>query len=306
MSASSHALLVDVGYLYAAAAGSLLGAGSRRDYRVDSRALITALKGHAADTIGGRLLRVYWYDAARDRVPTIDHRLIAPLPQVKLRLGNLNRQGQQKGVDAQVRTDLETLAGNHAVTDVILLAGDEDLVPGVEAAQAHGVLVHLWGIEPVYGSNQSERLIWECDDADRVPQTLIAPFFERVVHAEPEAAPTGTPTPLDVLAGATAKPPAAPRPNGAGTTRQPAQSGPDRRLMHDVGEHVAQKWILTRGRDNMRDLLPGPKLPTVIDQELLVEAEKELDFSLRPYQEARTWVRDGFWDRVYREFGIRS
>jgi hypothetical protein len=69
---------------------------------------------------------------------------------------------------------------------------------------------------------------------------------------------------------------------------------------------VAQKWILTRGEDNIRDLLPGPILPPVIDKELLVEAEKELGASLRPFQEAREWLRDAFWERVRRQFGIGS
>jgi hypothetical protein len=80
--------------------------------------------------------------------------------------------------------------------------------------------------------------------------------------------------------------------------------GPDRDHMLEIGEHVAQKWLFERGRDNIRDLLPGPILPPVIDKELLIEAEKELGGSLRPYQEARTFLRDGFWERVYREFGI--
>jgi hypothetical protein len=80
--------------------------------------------------------------------------------------------------------------------------------------------------------------------------------------------------------------------------------GPDRLRVEEAGEHVAQKWILTRGRDNIRDLLPGPILPPVIDKELLVDAEKELGLSLRPYQEAREWLRDAFWERVHREFGI--
>jgi hypothetical protein len=80
--------------------------------------------------------------------------------------------------------------------------------------------------------------------------------------------------------------------------------GPDRTRVEEAGEHVAQKWILTRGRDNIRDLLPGPILPPVIDKELLVDAEKELGLSLRPYQEAREWLRDAFWARVHRQFGI--
>jgi hypothetical protein len=80
--------------------------------------------------------------------------------------------------------------------------------------------------------------------------------------------------------------------------------GPVRERVEQAGEHVAQKWILTRGEDNIRDLLPGPILPPVIDKELLVDAEKELGQSLRPYQEAREWLRDAFWARVHRQFGI--
>jgi hypothetical protein len=80
--------------------------------------------------------------------------------------------------------------------------------------------------------------------------------------------------------------------------------GPDRERVEEAGEHVAHKWILTRGADNIRDLLPGPILPPVIDKELLVDAEKELGLSLRPYQEAREWLRDAFWARVRREFGV--
>jgi hypothetical protein len=83
-----------------------------------------------------------------------------------------------------------------------------------------------------------------------------------------------------------------------------ARRGPDRERVEEAGEHVAQKWILTRGEDNIRDLLPGPILPPVIDKELLVDAEKELGLSLRAYQEAREWLRDAFWARVHRQFGI--
>src|SRR5215471_10665114 len=95
-----YAVMVDVGYIYAAA---------------------------------GELLWVYWYDAARDRVPTIDQRVIAQMAWVKLRLGNLNARGQQKGVDAQIRADMEALARHRAITDAVLIAGDEDMVPAVEA-----------------------------------------------------------------------------------------------------------------------------------------------------------------------------
>ncbi|RBQ17156.1 NYN domain-containing protein [Spongiactinospora rosea] len=295
---AKYAVLVDVGYLYAAAGEVILGAKERKEYRVAADELIQALQKHAEDRISGELLRIYWYDAARDRVPTVDQRVIAQLPWVKVRLGNLNARGQQKGVDAQIRSDLEALARHHAVSDTILLAGDEDMVPAVEAAQAYGVRVHLWGVEPPYGTNQAERLVWESDTVEVINADFLRPYFSRAPQAAVPPVPV-TPSPAQVFAGRAplaAKPPV--------KQGQVAKLGPNRPHVEEVGEHVAQKWILTRGRDNIRDLLPGPILPTVIDTELLIEAEKELGHSLRPYPEARVWLRDGFWARVYREFDL--
>jgi uncharacterized LabA/DUF88 family protein len=335
-----YAVMVDVGYIYAAAGELLLGTSSRRDFRVDAVPLIQAVSKHADELVRGELLRVYWYDAARDRVPTIDQRVIAQMPLVKLRLGNLNARGQQKGVDAQIRADMEALARHHAITDAVLVAGDEDMVPAVEAAQAYGVRVHLWGVEPPYGTNQAERLVWESDTVEILDSAFVKPYFTRqpvtvVETARPgEPAVSAVPSPAQLFgdrvparpAHRPAHPPypaaaghggavlaspgtaSGPGGGGMGTAGQPAPAaarlGPDRSRVEEAGEHVAQKWILTRGTDNIRDLLPGPILPPVIDKELLVEAEKELGLSLRAYQEAREWLRDAFWNRVHREFGI--
>jgi uncharacterized LabA/DUF88 family protein len=369
-----YAIMVDVGYIYACAGELLFGAASRREYRVDADKLIQALTRHADEQVRGELLRVYWYDAARDRVPTIDQRVIAQMPLVKLRLGNLNARGQQKGVDAQIRADMEALARHRAITDAILVAGDEDMVPAVEAAQAFGVRVHLWGVEPPYGTNQAERLVWESDTVEVLDRSFIEPFFTRQLAPEPAAAPRGdhaaagqvtlgagvaaAGSPGQTVPGHAGPPQAVPGQAGYadGTAdqgpghvgyiqgpggyspggnvapspaqvfgerhgpRQPARAGqlggpaggqaaavrrgPEKERVEEAGEHVAQKWILTRGEDNIRDLLPGPILPPVIDKELLVEAEKELGLSLRAYQEAREWLRDAFWARVHRQFGL--
>ncbi|MBV1849104.1 NYN domain-containing protein [Catellatospora tritici] len=297
-----HTVLVDVGYLYAASGELVLGTSNRSEFKVDAEPLIHALMQLAATRLGDDLLRVYWFDAARDRVPTIDQRVIAQMGQVKLRLGNLNMRGQQKGVDAQIRSDLETLARHKAVTDAVLVAGDEDMLSAIEAAQSYGVRVHLWGVEPPYGTNQAERLLWESDTVFTLDADTVRPYFT----------PTGrirTPTPAEVFSGRpaialpVAQVSAVPEPRPA-PVRPVAAPLPERTDIVDIGEFVAQKWILARGRDNIGDLLPGPKLPTVIDKELLVEAEKELGISLRQYEKARLWVRDGFWSRVYREFGM--
>ena len=351
-----YAIMIDVGYIYAAAGELLFSVGSRREYRVDTDKLIQALTRHADGLVRGELLRVYWYDAARDRVPTIDQRVIAQMARVKLRLGNLNARGQQKGVDAQIRADMEALARHRAITDAVLVAGDEDMVPAVEAAQAYGVRVHLWGVEPPFGTNQAERLVWESDTVEILDRAFLEPYFTRIPPPEPvpsvplapSVQPAGVPSPAQLFErrhGArpphrpTSHPalshpapgqPAVSQPSlsqpglvqpalgqpgpgqsglsqpGLGPPALPSRLGPDRQRVEEAGEHVAQKWILTRGEDNIRDLLPGPILPPVIDKELLVEAEKELGASLRPYQEAREWLRDAFWERVRRQFGIGS
>jgi uncharacterized LabA/DUF88 family protein len=321
---SRYAIMVDVGYIYASAGELLFSASSRREYRVDADKLIQALIKQADDQVRGQLLRVYWYDAARDRVPTFDQRVIAQMPLVKLRLGNLNARGQQKGVDAQIRADMEALARHRAITDAILVAGDEDMVPAVEAAQAFGVRVHLWGVEPPYGTNQAERLVWESDTVEVLERSFIEPFFAPQPTTETAAAAHGVlpPRPDQAASVPGAASQSAPSPAQLFGDRNPFRShsktsvhisathvaaarlGPSRERVEEAGEHVAQKWILTRGEDNIRDLLPGPILPPVIDKELLVDAEKELGLSLRSYQEAREWLRDAFWARVHRQFGV--
>ena len=314
---SRYAIMIDVGYIYASTGELLFSASYRHEYRVDTAALIRALTREASEKIRGELLRVYWYDAARDRVPTFDQRVIAQMPLVKLRLGNLNARGQQKGVDAQIRADMEALARHRAITDAVLVAGDEDMVPAVEAAQAYGVRVHLWGVEPPYGTNQAERLVWESDTVHVLERSFLEPYFSKPEHPADSGQPTPAgshprtshpagprPTPAVVFGDRPGpRPPVRPAPVTA-PPPPPARLGPDRERVEIAGEHVAQKWILTRGEDNIRDLLPGPILPPVIDKELLVDAEKELGQSLRAYQEAREWLRDAFWARVHRQFGL--
>jgi Uncharacterized conserved protein len=287
-----YAVFVDAGYLYAASGAYCSTSARAGNTASRQRSSSEPLTAHAAERIRGELLRIYWFDAAPRRQPTVDQRVIANLPLVKLRLGNLNAQGQQKGVDAQLRADLEALARHRAITDAVLLAGDEDMLPAVEAAQRYGVRVHLWGVEPTHGSNQAEWLVWESDTVEVLSSDFLRPYFSKAgVLSVPaveqprvtvRTTTTTVPSPSQVFAGRTPAPlTASPKPSPA--TMRPASAppsegklGPERHQMLEIGEHVAQKWIFERGRDNIRDLLPGPILPPVIDKELLIEAEKEL------------------------------
>jgi uncharacterized LabA/DUF88 family protein len=110
-----------------------------------------------------RLLRIYWYDGIKPfQGPSPSQTSLSQQPNIKLRLGFINSVGQQKGVDSLIVTDLIDLARNAAISDALIVAGDEDLRVGVQVAQTYGVRVHLLGIEPSRGT-QSPHLLQEVD-----------------------------------------------------------------------------------------------------------------------------------------------
>lgn len=161
------AILVDAGYLLGAAGSRLVGTPSRSKLDVDFEALLDIIRELAAQQTNLPLLRVLWYDAAEGNSPTAEQRSIANLPDVKVRLGELVTHGgvtRQKGVDAFLLRDIATLSVNKAVSDIILITGDDDMRRGVDEAQDHGIRVHLWGVEAAEQQySQSKRLIMEAD-----------------------------------------------------------------------------------------------------------------------------------------------
>ena len=267
---STHAIFVDAGYLYAAAGRLVAGTEDRRAFELDAEGLIEALIDRARTIFAdSRLLRVYWYDGARRRIHTSEQQSIAELPDVKVRLGNLNANNQQKGVDSLIRSDLESLARHRAISDAALLGGDEDLVSAVEAAQGYGARVHLWGIEAPEGRNQAEPLLWEVDSQRTLDLDFFKPYVSRRATAGFEAAVT-----------------------------RPTRDG-----VRFVGAQIAAKWLAERGRAALQELLPGyPYLPGSVDQDLLVEAEGLLQYSLRGQSDLRRALRDGFWEHLQGQY----
>ncbi|MEU6806944.1 NYN domain-containing protein [Streptomyces neyagawaensis] len=161
-------VLVDAGYLLGAAASLLAGEPSRSRITVDHTALIQGLRERAEADTERPLLRIYWFDGAPDRVPQPEHRRLRVMPRVTVRLGALTRSDgrwAQKGVDAAMHAELTELARNRACSDVVLVTGDGDLLPGMMAAKEHGVAVHLWAVQAADGDyNQSEDLVAEADE----------------------------------------------------------------------------------------------------------------------------------------------
>ena len=193
------AVFVDAGYVFAQ--GSMLLAGRklpRADVSLAHDDAIKAFGDFAVKVSGAPLLRVYWYDGTSTG-PTAQHLTLAHLQDVKVRLGFVNSVGEQKGVDSLIVTDMIALARNRAISDAVLVSGDEDLRVGVQQAQEFGVRVHLIGIKPSRGS-QSLFLLQEADTTHEWSTTEISVFLKCQLRPTPPD-PTVPPSPPVNVAG---------------------------------------------------------------------------------------------------------
>ena len=210
--------------------------------------------GEFATRISGvRLLRVYWYDGTSTG-PTAQHLTLAHLQDVKVRLGFVNSIGEQKGVDSLIVTDMIALARNRAISDAVLVSGDEDLRVGVQQAQEFGVRVHLIGIKPSRGS-QSLFLLQEADTTHEWSTPEISTFL------------TCQPNPTPIGAISLTTPPAV----AAGQSRW-------KTVVSRVVERLHQTEIvaLVEAVDRTR------QIPRDIDSQLLGGARAEINRDLDP------------------------
>lgn len=141
-----YAIFVDAGYFFAAGAQAAFGNKTpRKQVSLKSPSVmlldLCTKASSAAENLS--LLRTYWYDAMPGPRLSLEQSALAMLSGIKLRLGALNSVGEQKGVDSLIVTDLIDLARNRAITDAVIVTGDEDLRIAVQIAQSFGVRVHI-------------------------------------------------------------------------------------------------------------------------------------------------------------------
>lgn len=267
------ALFVDAGHLLAEGGSVCCGTKKRSSIHCDYRGLIEALSTFCNEQCGLPILRTYWYDGAKDAVPSPEQLLIAELPRTKLRLGRLSG-GKQKGVDSLIIRDLMTLARERAVATAFLLGGDEDLREGILAAQEMGVAVNVLGIPTAQTnqSNQAGSLIREADQHLMVPTAFLSRFFSRASAASMEA---------QRLA------PSAP----AGASESEAVA--------NAAMLFVASWWQSNGETEIEALLrQAPVIPKALDAELLNSIEAALGISLRARDDLRKDARSAFWSLI--------
>jgi len=187
-------IFVDAGFLLATGGLRVTGNSLRSAFSVQYKSLADGIQAFVSERDSRDLLRMYWYDAAKDGVFSDEHKRIGLLPGVKVRLGRMSYNGEQKGVDLKLGLDLVGVARNRSADVAYLLSGDDDLAEAVEAAQDLGMKVVLLGIE-----NQghrlgvtavAEHLALQVDDIATLPQSLLDRCFAKsapVLAAYPAA-----------------------------------------------------------------------------------------------------------------------
>lgn len=330
---STCSLYVDAGYLLASAATRATGTSLRSGIHVDFASLVASMVSATEARSGLPVLRVHWYDSARNGVPDAQQERIGELPKVKLRLGRFGVDGQQKGVDLRIGLDLVAHARNGAADVFFLVSGDDDLTEAVEEAQVHGVQVVVLAVPTADGKPHgvSRHLVRAADELDLLDGgTIDAAVMKVEVPPKPQPEPVAPPTPLPVP-GAAAPRPVAPSPKdfaakshtiavppresvlaytgstGVGSTVLPGYEDEDvdDELIDEIVARVLESFRTSASADAELELKRGrPSIPREIDRAMLTDASEAIgvyDLSER----VRYRLRARFWEKYDDQSGSK-
>jgi len=271
------AVFIDAGYFWVQGCNLSFGVGQkagRADISLDYDKLRESLLAEVAKEFpGANLLRIYWYDGpGPNGIKTTEHRSIDLLNDFKLRLGTRNGEGTQKGVDGLFIADLISLTQYRAITDALLVTGDGDIGPGVVAAQAMGLRVHLLSIgegatSPYLLAEVDFKQKWEKNDVGRFARpngSLAAPDLS--------APPALTAPDAEVTTGEAATTAAFPTATGWAHNFDPA-------ILADMAlKQISNSSLASSLTSIMTEKSP---IPPDVDRKLLGIARKRMDRDLR-------------------------
>ncbi len=157
---------------------------------VDFQRLSDVLSG------SGQRLRTYYYDCMpyQSDPPTLQekekhaakarfiHAVQRSVQRFQFRQGRLRKTGpstfEQKRIDVLLGVDMVRLCSKKQIDHVILIAGDADLVPAVEACKEEGAIVRLY----YHSSAISDELLNTVDERCEIDDALISKIV-RIVPA---------------------------------------------------------------------------------------------------------------------------
>ncbi|MCK7637146.1 NYN domain-containing protein [Corynebacterium sp. P7202] len=155
-------VFVDTSYLLASFYNSW-ETGARAQLEIDLPEVVAVLGTMIQNQLGQPIQRQMWYDGIPDSGPHRYQRALRTCDGVQLRAGQLIEWGErrtQKAVDTRLVADMVLTGLRGQCSDIVLVSGDADMLPGVQEATAAGLRVHLYG----FGwDSMSSALRYACD-----------------------------------------------------------------------------------------------------------------------------------------------
>ena len=140
-------VLVDTSYLLASFYNSW-EEGARGQLEISLATVVHRLDQVAHSLVDQPVQRQNWYDGIPDSGPHRYQRTLRVIEGVQLRAGQLIEWGErrtQKAVDTLLVADMIQAAYKGQCSDMVLVTGDADMIPGVRVAVDAGVRMHLVG-----------------------------------------------------------------------------------------------------------------------------------------------------------------
>lgn len=332
---SQTAIFIDAGFLLSLGGHRAAGTTLRSAFTTHYESLVRGIVQTVKKNTGLSNLRVYWYDASKDGLFTEQHKRIGLISGVKVRLGRISYNGEQKGVDLRLALDLVGVARTRAASIAYLVSGDDDLAEAVEEAQDLGMKVVLLGVnkpESRLGvASVAEHLALTADAIETIPDQLLDSAFTRVIewdqaHSEKSAliakaapgsvlgnseARSSVPTPAVMAQKAVPQNPAEPLTHAeiiysSGSGRQGYQGNAayeqnELAAAEEIGGKVAESWLAVTTQAEVLELLADkPQLPLEIDRTLLKDCAQVLGEWTTDQQKIRRVLRSAFWDYLDR------
>lgn len=140
-------VFVDTSYLLASFYNSW-ETGARGQLEIDLREVVSVLDRMISHQLDQPVQRQMWYDGIPESGPHRYQRSLRTIDGVQLRAGQLIEWGDrrtQKAVDTRLVADMVIAGLRGQASDIVLVSGDADMLPGVIEASNAGVRVHLYG-----------------------------------------------------------------------------------------------------------------------------------------------------------------
>lgn len=323
------AIFIDAGFLLSLGGHRSAGTTLRSAFTIHYESLVRGIVQTVKKNTGMNNLRVYWYDASKDGLFTEQHKRIGFIPGVKVRLGRISYNGEQKGVDLRLALDLVGVARNRAASVAYLVSGDDDLAEAVEEAQDLGMKVVLLGVrrdESRLGvASVAEHLALTADSIETIPDQLLDSCFAKVIEwdnehalqaasiaAAPEERAAAVPKPVVPTPALmaqkirTATKESAPEKeaevvysSGGGTPGFQGRAAYEQRelsVAEEIGGKVARSWLASTTQQELNELMADrPQLPPEIDRTLLKDCAQVVGEWKTDQQQIRRVLRTAFW-----------